>query len=458
MKTILTGGTVVSSHGRRQLDVVVEGEKIKALGHGFDDKDAQVVDVTGCYLFPGFIDGHTHLELNNGATDTSDNFTTGSIAAVCKGTTTVIDMATPERGHTLKECLAVWDKMTEGKSSCDYNYHMSLIEFNESLAEEIREMARRGVTSFKMYMAYDNLRTSDRDIYRAMLAIKEVGGMLGIHCENGDIINELQAEFLKEGKTAPRYHPLSRPNILEAEAVNRYLTIARQAGLAVNIVHLSTKESLEVAKRAREAGQELFIETCPQYLLLDDHLYDLANFEGAKYVCAPPLRSLEDQQALWQGVSDGDVDTIATDHCDFNFQTQKVMGKDDFTKIPGGLPGVETRPELIYTAGVTTGKITLERFVGLLSENIAKQFHLYPQKGVLQVGSDADIVVWDPEARGVIQAETQLQNCDYSAFEGFETKGAAKAVYLRGKLVSENGELLKGQQGKFIFRRIPEKK
>lgn len=236
------------------------------------------------------------------------------------------------------------------------------------------------------------------------------------------------------------------------------MTIARQAGLAVNIVHLSTKESLEVAKRAKAEGQELFVETCPQYLLLDDHLYDLPDFESAKYICAPPLRSLKDQQALWQGVMNGDVDTISTDHCDFNFRTQKVLGKDDFTKIPGGLPGVETRPELIYTAGVTTGKISLEQFVSLLSENIAKQFHLYPQKGILEIGSDADIVVWDPEATGVIQAAAQLQNCDYSAFEGFETKGVAKAVYLRGTLVSENGKLLKGQQGKFVFRRIPEKK
>ncbi|MBE9913768.1 dihydropyrimidinase [Paenibacillus donghaensis] len=458
MKTVFTGGIVVSSYGCRRLDVLVEDEKIAALGNDLDATAARIVDAAGCYLLPGFIDAHTHLELNNGRADTADNFTTGSIAAVCKGTTTVIDMATPERSHTLKECLAKWNRMAEGKSSCDYNYHMSLIEFNEAVAKEIPEMVAAGVTSFKMYMAYDNLRTTDAELYEAMKAIQKVGGMLGVHCENGDLVNALQAQFLREGKTAPKYHPLSRPNALEAEAVNRYLMIANEAGLAVNIVHLSTREALEVVLRARKNGQKVFVETCPQYLLLDDHLYDSPDFEGAKYVCAPPLRSIQDQQALWQGVIHGAIDTISTDHCDFNFASQKTLGKNDFTQIPGGLPGVETRAELLYTAGVATGKISIEQFVALLSENIARQFHLYPQKGVLAVGSDADIVLWDPNANGVITAQTQLQNVDYSAYEGFQTVGAAKAVYLRGQAISENGRLLRGQQGKFVFRKIPKGK
>ncbi|MGM0240012.1 dihydropyrimidinase [Enterococcus sp. AZ103] len=455
MSIVIKGGTVVSSHGRRQLDIRINGEKITELGNGLSIADGEeVVDATGCFIFPGFIDGHTHLELNNGMTDTSDDFTTGSIAAVAKGTTTVIDMATPEHGGTLDECLVTWNKMAEGKSSADFNYHMSVIEWNENIAKEIPKMVKKGVTTFKMYMAYDNLRTNDAELYEAMKIIKSVGGMLGVHCENGDVINQLQAEYLKAGKTGPENHPLTRPNQLEAEAVNRYLTIAKQANLAVNIVHLSTKEALEVVKRARAEGQEVYVETCPQYLLLDDEAYGLPNFEGAKYVCSPPLRKKADQEALWQGIIDGEVNTISTDHCDFNFKDQKIIGKDDFTKIPGGMPGVESRPELVYTAGVAAGKITPERFVELLSENIAKQFDLYPQKGIIQVDSDADIVIWDPEATGVISAKTQLQHCDYTPFEGFQTKGKARSVYLRGNKVAENGEIISTKQGKFIFRKI----
>lgn len=283
-----------------------------------------------------------------------------------------------------------------------------------------------------------------------------MGGILGVHCENGDVINQLQKDYLQTGKVAPKYHPLSRPNVLEAEAINRYLTIAGQVGLAVNIVHLSTKESLEVVKRARAKGQVVYVETCPQYLLLEDSLYDLPNFEGAKYVCSPPLRKPTDNKALWQGVIDGHVQTISTDHCDFNFSNQKINGKGDFTKIPGGMPGVETRPELIYTAGVMTEKISLERFVGLLSEDIAKQFNMYPKKGVIQIGSDADIVIWDPEQRDVISAKTQVTNCDYTPYEGFETIGKARDVFLRGDKVAENGKVCKEKIGKFVFRKINE--
>jgi dihydropyrimidinase len=456
MSILLKGGTVVSAYNRRQLDVRLDGEKIIEMGTDLAIKDSVVEDVAGCYLLPGFIDAHTHLELNNGkgSMGTADNFTTGSQAAVAKGTTTIIDMATPNKGGSLKECLDTWNQLAAGKSSCDYTYHMSLIEWNADIKAEIKEMITAGITSFKMYMAYDNLRTKDAEIFEAMLEFKKYGAMLGIHCENGDLVNEMIAKFVSEKKLSPHYHPLSRPASVEAEAVERYLMIADLANLPVNIVHLSTSRSLAAVKRARERGQKVYVETCPQYLVLDDHLYDSPNFEGAKYVCSPPLRSLEDQAVLWDGVIDGSVNTISTDHCSFNFDGQKTVGKADFSKIPNGMPGVESRPELIYTAGVTSGKISLERMVGLLSEDIAKQFALYPQKGVIQPGSDADIVVWDPETVGVIAAATQLQNVDYTPFEGFQTKGSAKAVYLRGQKVAEQGKMLVEKQGQFVFRTL----
>ncbi len=454
MSILLKGGTVVSAHGRRQLDVRLSDGKIIEVGGNLLEEDSRVEDVTGRFLLPGFIDAHTHLELNNGpgTQGTADNFATGSRAAVAKGTTTVIDMATPDQGGTLQACLATWNRLAENKSSCDYTYHMSVIDWHAGTADEIKAMFNQGITSFKMYLAYDNLRASDSELYEAMLVIKKYGGMLGVHCENGELVNEMIAKLVGEGKLTPYYHPLSRPNALEAEAVTRYLTIAKMAELPVNIVHLSTKEGLEAVRRARQAGQQVFVETCPQYLVLDDHLYDLPDFESAKYVCSPPLRSVADQEALWLGIQHNDIDTVSTDHCSFNFHGQKDLGKADFSKIPNGMPGVETRPELIYTYGVAKGRITLEKMVALLSENIARQFHLFPQKGVIQPGSDADIVVWDPNVQSVISHTTQLQNVDYTPYEGMATIGAPEKVYLRGIKVAENGQVLIEKQGKFVYR------
>lgn len=457
MSILLQGGILVTAHGRRQGDIRIAGDKIVEIGTNLPVADSQVEDVRGRYLLPGFIDAHTHLELNNGpgSQACADNFYTGSKAAVAKGTTTVIDMATPTKGQSLADCLQVWDNFAQGNSSCDYTYHMSIIEWNDGIRKEISDMIAKGITSFKMYMAYDNLRVTDGELFEAMLAIKNVHGMLGVHCENGDLVNENIRRLLAEGKTSTHYHPLSRPAAIEAEAIERYLMIADQADLAVNIVHLSTERSLEAVNRARLRGQKLYVETCPQYLVLDDSVYDQPNFLGAKFVCSPPIRKVSDQTALWQGVMEGSIDTISTDHCSFNFEGQKTLGREDFSKIPNGMPGVETRPEVIYTAGVTTGKISLEKMVALLSENIARQFHLFPQKGILQEGSDADIVVWDPEVTGVISAATQLQNVDYTPYDGFVTKGGAQAVYLRGQKVAENGQVTKERQGSFVYRQTP---
>lgn len=457
MAILLKGGIVVSAEGRRQYDVRIEGEKIVEVGTNLEINGATVEDVSGCFLLPGFIDAHTHLELNNGpgTQGSADNFYTGSKAAVAKGTTVVIDMATPNRGDSLQDCLKVWNNFAQGNSSCDYTYHMSIIEWNEKIIAEIGEMIKAGITSFKMYMAYDNLRVSDGNLFEAMLELKKYGAMLGVHCENGEMVNEKIAQLLRQGKTTPHYHPLSRPDSIEAEAIERYLMIADHAELPVNIVHLSTKRSLEAVERARKRGQKVYVETCPQYLTLEDSLYDQPDFAGAKYVCSPPLRKKVDQDYLWQGVTDGEINTISTDHCSFNFEGQKTLGREDFSKIPNGMPGVETRPELIYTYGVEAGKISLEQMVGLLSENIARQFHLFPQKGIIQKGSDADLVVWDPAQKGVISAATQLQNVDYTPFDGMITKGGAKTVYLRGEKVAENGEVIAERKGQFVFRQVP---
>ncbi len=338
MSILLKGGTVVSAYNRRQLDIRIDGEQIVEMGANLPVENSQIEDVTGCYVLPGFIDAHTHLELNNGkgSLSTADNFTTGSQAAVAKGTTTVIDMATPNKGGSLKDCLATWNQLTEGKSSCDYTYHMSMIEWKPTIAAEIQEMVAAGITSFKMYMAYDNLRTTDAEIFEAMKEIKKVNGMLGVHCENGDLVDELIQSYVSQGKLTPHYHPLSRPAAVEAEAVARYLMIAEMADLPVNIVHLSTKRSLEAVERARQRGQSVYVETCPQYLLLDDHLYDAPNFEAAKYVCSPPLRKREDQQALWQGIKEGAINKYRQITAVLIFTDKKQLAKMILVKFPMG--------------------------------------------------------------------------------------------------------------------------
>lgn len=455
MAKVIKGGVVVSATGRIQQDVRIEGEKIVELGSNLDDSGSEVIDATGCFILPGFIDGHTHLELNNGAgsQNSADNFYTGSKAAVAKGTTTIIDMATPDKGGTLKACFAGWNSMAAGVSSCDYTYHMSIIEWNEEMKAEVADMFAVGLTTFKMYMAYENLRTSDKAIFEAIEEIKKHGGMLGVHCENGDLCDEVTLRCREAGELSTHYFPLTRPPAVEAEAVERYLTIAEMADYPVNIVHLSTKRALESVRRARQRGQKVFVETCPHYLALDESVYDLPNFEGGKYVCSPPIRSLEDQVALWEGIIDGSINTISTDHCTFNYKTQKILGKDDFSKTPSGLPGVEDRPAIIYTKGVAGGKITLERMVGLLSEDIAKQFLMYPQKGAIAVGSDADIVIWNPKPEGKISVKMQVSNVDYNPYEGFQTKGAAQEVYLRGIKVAENGQVVQEKTGKYVFRK-----
>lgn len=451
---LLKGGTIVGSKTSVDADIKIDGEKIVEIGPGLSEAGARVIDVKGRLLFPGFIDTHTHFDLDTGTFHTADDFTTGTRGAIAGGTTCILDFATQNRGETLLEALENWHKMADGKASCDYGFHMAVTEWNQDIKKELPVMKKEGITSYKLYMAYDNLRVTDREIYDILKAVREQGGIVGVHCENGDIVNARIKENQSLGHGHTKYHPLTRPDLVEAEAIYRYMMIGRLAGAPIYIVHLSTKKGYEQIMKAREEGQEVYMETCPQYLLLDDSRYSLPDFEGAKYVMSPPLRKKEDMECLWRGLKENNIDFIGTDHCSFNFRGQKdYFGKEDYSKIPNGAPGVEHRGLLLYTYGVAENKITKEQMCRLLSENPAKMFGMYPEKGVLAPGSDADIVILNPNKKGKITAKTQEQNVDYTPYEGMETACIIEQVYLRGTQVVGDGKICREKQGKYVFRK-----
>lgn len=452
MKYLLKNGTVVTGEKSEQLDILVEGEKIVQVGKNLPSKDAQEIDVSGKLLFPGFIDGHTHFDLEVAGTVTADDFETGTKAAILGGTTFVIDYASQDKGgHTLKEGLDKWHKKADDKCSCDYSFHMSIVEWNEETQREIQDMINEGITSFKLYMTYPAMIVDDGDLYKIIKKLNEYGCFAGVHCENAGAIDALIAEAKKEGRLGPENHPLVRPDIMEAEAVHRLLVIADAANAPVMVVHLTNRKAFEEVMRARMNGQKVYAETCPQYLLLDDSVYSKPDFEGAKYVCAPPIRKKADQDCLWKALANDQIQTVATDQCSFTME-QKALGKDDFTKIPGGLPGVQTRGTLLYTYGVRTGRITQEQMCRLLSENAAKLYGVYPNKGVIREGSDADIVVFDPEKENVISAKTHLYHTDNNPYEGFKLHGDIDSVYLRGAHVVQDGKVILEKTGKYIKR------
>lgn len=452
MKYLLKNGTVVSGRESRKLDVLMEDEKIICVEEQIEDPEAIVEDVSGMLLFPGFIDGHTHFDLEVAGTVTADDFYTGTRAALLGGTTMVIDYASQDKGgHSLKEGLEKWHKKADGKCSCDYSFHMSIVEWNAETEKEIEDMIAHGVTSFKLYMTYPAMMVDDGDLYRILKKLASCGCFAGVHCENAQVIDALIGEAKQEGRLGPENHPLVRPDRLEAEAVHRLLVIAEQAGAPVMVVHLTNRRALMEVRAARDRGQKVYAETCPQYLLLDDSMYSYPDFEGAKFVCAPPLRKKEDQECLWQALAAGEIQTVATDQCSFTW-AQKRLGEKDFTKIPGGLPGVETRGTLLYTYGVRDGRITQEKMCRLLSENAARLYGLYPRKGVIAPGSDGDIVVFDPEKKGIISAETHAYHTDNNPFEGFRLHGGIRKVFLRGTPVVEDGRVLKEKQGVYVSR------
>lgn len=452
MDILIQGGVIVAPEGSVKGDIRIRGERILEIGEGLSPEGAEVVPAEGKLLFPGFIDTHTHFDLDAGTFHTADDFETGTKAAIAGGTTVILDFTTQEKGETLMEALEKWHRLADGKCSCDYGFHMSITDWNEAVKKELPLMTREGITSYKLYMAYDNLKVSDGEIFEILQAVDAEGGIIGVHCENGELIGELSKQLLACGETGPSAHPKARPAEVEAEAVNRLLTIAKLAGTPVNIVHLSTRRACEVVRAARAEGQRVYVESCPQYLLLTDEKYQLPGFESAKYVLSPPLRSQEDMDCLWQALAAGQIDTLGTDHCSFHFRVQKERGREDFTRIPNGMPGVEHRPVLMYTYGVGTGKITKEQFCGALAEHPAKLFGMYPRKGALKEGSDADIVIWDPDAEDVITAGKQMQNVDYTPYEGWRIKGKPIQVFLRGRMVCQDGRVAVPGQGRYLHR------
>ena len=453
MSILIQNGILVLPTGPIQADLRVAGGRIAELGPGLAPGASRVIDAQERLVFPGFIDTHTHFEMNKGfPNETADDWYTGTRAALAGGTTTVLDFAEPERGATLASALETWHGRADGAACCNYGFHMTVKDWSPSIRSELREMTAAGVTSYKVYLAYDNLRLSDAAAYEVVKAVGAEGGVVGCHCENGDLVTEGIRAQQAAGNLSPVAHPLSRPPAVEAEAVGRWLTIAELAGCPVNIVHLSTLRGLEAVRAARTRGQRLYVETCPQYLLLDERSYRLPGFESAKFVLSPPLRAQENCAALWDALEAGEIDTIGTDHCSFRFHGAKELGREDFSKIPNGIPGVEHRPSLMYTYGVAAGRITAVDMARLLAENPARLFGMYPQKGVLAVGSDADLVIFDPNDTGRITAETQYQNVDYTPYEGMALRGRVDTVLLGGEVAVEGGRVLLERRGRYVSR------
>ena len=453
MSILIQNGTLVLPEGPCRADLRVEGGKITQIGSALPSKGSRILNAEGKLVFPGFIDTHTHFEMNPGLPNqTADDWVTGSRAALAGGTTTVLDFAEAPRGAPLSSALAEWHHRADGRSSCHYGFHMTVKNYDPTLPAQLAELVRAGITSFKIYFAYDNLRLSDGEAYQVVRAVGDLGGIVGCHCENGDLVTQGIAAMHAAGRMGPEAHPASRPPLVEAEAVDRWLSIGEMAGFPVNIVHLSTARGLEMVLAARRRGQALYVESCPQYFLLNDQEYLRSGFEGAKFVLSPPLRKESDQQALWKALGNGEIDTIGTDHCSFFFTGSKTLGQEDFSRIPNGIPGVEHRAILLYTAGVLSGRISLLQFVQVLSEQPARLFGLYPRKGVLAVGSDADIVIFNPNYTGCISSAQQYQNVDYTPYEGFSFHGRVETVLLDGQLAVEKSRVILEGAGRYLHR------
>ena len=453
MGRVLRGGTVVTTEKTDKLDIRIIGERIAEIGNGLDSAGDNILDVSGCYLFPGGIDPHTHFDLDVGSTVTADDFASGSRAALSGGTTTVIDYATQSRGGSLKDALSLWHRKADNVSFADYGFHMALCDCNDAVLQELRSLPAAGVASVKLYLAYKNvMQVDDASLLKVMRICREQGIVVCLHCENGDIIAELISEAKRSGRFEPAQHAACRPEAVEAEAVYRAICLAELTGCKLYVVHVSTGRALSLIAASRQRGRKVWAETCTQYLLLDESRYTLPGFESAKYVMSPPLRNKNNQAVLWQGIAKGELSCVGSDHCSFNFIGQKELGRNDFSRIPNGIPGVENRFGLLYTFGVAAGQIDLQAFVAATSTAAAKIFGLFPRKGILAVGSDADIVVWDPEVRRTIQAKTQLQNVDYNPYEGFEQIGRVRHVFLRGHHVLQDGKIVCGPLGKYVPR------
>jgi dihydropyrimidinase len=453
MKVLIRNGNVVTAVDNYRADVLIEDGKVAVIGAKLSMEADRTIDATGKLVIPGGIDPHTHMELPFGGTFASDDFRTGTIAAAHGGTTTIIDFAVQYHGESLIQAVDNWHKKAEGKTAIDYGFHLITTDLPDERVPEMRQLIDEGVMSFKMFMAYPGVfLVDDATIFRAMKNAGKWGGLICMHAENGIVINEIIKHALAEGKTAPKHHALTRPTKAEAEGVHRAIAIAEMADAPVYIVHLSCADALEEVREARDNGLPAYAETCPQYLFLDYSLYEREGFEGAKWVMTPPLREKWNQDKLWQGLQSNDLQVVSTDHCPFCMK-EKELGRDDFTKIPNGGPGVEHRMSLIYNGGVAGGKIGLNRFVELTSTSAAKLFGLFPRKGTIAVGSDADIVIFDPNEEMTLSAATHHMNVDYSAYEGMKVRGVTKIVLSRGRIVIDDGKYLgKPGDGQFLKR------
>ena len=450
MSVLIKNGRVITAVDDYLADVFIKNETVTLIGKNLEMEADEIIDASGKYLFPGGLDPHTHLDMPFGGTTSADDFETGTLAAAHGGTTTLIDFAIQSKGQSTLEALNIWHEKADGKTAIDYGFHMIITDLEDNRVHEMKMLADDGVTSYKLFMAYPGvLYVDDGTIYRAMRQAGENGTVVCMHAENGIVIDEIVKIALAEGKTEPKYHALTRPTRMEAEGVHRAISIAEVAQVPVYIVHLSSSDALEQVMLARNRGVHAFAETCPQYLFLDHSYYEQEGFEGAKYVMTPALREKWNQDELWKGLRFGDLQSISTDHCPFCFKDQKILGIDDFSKIPNGGPGVENRMSLVYNGGVNSGRISLNKFVELTSTAAAKTFGLFPKKGTIAVGSDADIVIFDPHRKETISinnACTHHMRVDYNAYEGFEVTGFTETVLSRGKVIIKDCDYV-GQKG-----------
>ncbi len=453
--TIIKNGSVVTATDTYTADVAISNGKINAIGTDLPAQNAtKILDASGKLVMPGGIDVHTHLDMPFGGTTSADDFETGTRAAAFGGTTTLIDFSIQYKGQPLRQAFDTWMSKAASKAVCDYAFHCIVTDVSGGQLLEMNDLVREGVTSFKLFMAYPGVfMLDDGSIFKALQTTSKNGGMVCMHAENGSAIDVIVQQALAEGKRAPKYHALTRPTTAEAEAVGRAIALSEMAGAPIYIVHLSCNDALEKIREARDRGLPVYAETCPQYLYLSLENMDAPGFEGAKYVFTPPLREKWNQDKLWNGLKHDHLQVVSTDHCPFCFKEQKEMGRDDFTKIPNGGPGVEHRMSLIYSGGVASGRFSANRFVELVSTTPAKLFGLFPRKGTIAIGSDADLVIFDPKRKHIISAKTHHMRVDYSMFEGIEVTGMPDVVLSRGRVVVEGDKFLgRAGQGEFLRR------
>ncbi len=453
MSILIKNGRIITAAEDYIADIFIEGEKISAIGKNLAMAADKTIDAKGKLILPGGIDPHVHLDMPFMGTFSSDNYETGTLAALHGGTTMVIDFVLQTQGKSLYHALQQWQGRSNGNCFGDYSFHMAVTDFNENTKAEVKDMVEKeGIVSFKTFMAYKGaLMIDDRQMVGLMNEVKAQGGIVTVHATNGDMIDFLIAKHRAEGKLSPLYHYLSQPEITEAEATGRFSDMANYTGVPAYVVHMTCEGALNHIRDVERRNQKVFVETCIQYLLLDASLYE-KDFDGAKWVMSPPLREKKDQAALWAGINQGTVQVVATDHCPFKWE-QKKMGEKDFSKIPNGHPAIEHRLELLFSEGVNKGKITLNKFVEVTATNPAKIFGMYPKKGTIGIDSDADLIIFDPNEKHAISAKTHHMNVDYSSYEGWELKGKCKTVLLRGQVAIDNGEVkIKKGYGQFVKR------